>query len=78
MSTGMVENWTGDILQIGPLYPFVGSEMILVIVGVVCWIGWHIWQWRMEAHNYHDDMKTLKQGDNLARALRGEKVLRSM
>lgn len=78
MRTGNVENWTGDILQIGPLYPFVGLEALFVIIAVVAWIGWHIWQARMESSNYEDDMKTLKQGDNLAKALRGEKVLRSM
>lgn len=78
MRTGNVENWTGDMLAIGPIYPFIGLEAILVIVCVLFWIGWHIWQIRMESANYDDDMATLKQGDNLAKALRGEKVLRSM
>lgn len=78
MSTGNFDTWTGDMLAIGPLYPFVGTEMILVVVAVVIWIGWHIWQVRMESSNYEDDMKTLKHGDNMAKALRGEKVLRSM
>lgn len=78
MSTGTFDSWTGNMLDIGPLYPFVGSEMLLVIVGLVFWIGWHFWQARMEAANYADDMETLKKGDNMAKALRGEKVLRSM
>lgn len=78
MQTGNVENWTGDILAIGPIYPFVGLEALFVIIAVVAWLGWHIWQIRMESSNYEDDMKTLKQGDNMAKALRGEKVLRSM
>ena len=78
MQTGNVENWTGDMLAIGPIYPFVGLEALFVIIAVVGWLGWHIWQVRMESKNYEDDMKTLKQGDNMAKALRGEKVLRSM
>jgi hypothetical protein len=78
MSTGNIENWTGDMLAIGPLYPFVGIETLLVIVCFVLWIVWHIWQSRMESSNYNDDMETLKHGDNMAKALRGEKVLRSM
>jgi hypothetical protein len=78
MSTGTFDSWGGNMLEIGPLYPFVGSEMLLVIVGVVFWVGWHIWQARMESANYADDMATLKKDDNMAKALRGEKVLRSM
>ena len=78
MSTGSFENWHGDMLAIGPLYPFAGSEMLLCIIALVFWIGWHIWQVRMESSNYNDDMATLKVNDNMAKALRGEKVLRSM
>ena len=64
--------------EMGPLYPFVGAETILVILGLVFWIGWHIWQARMEIANYNDDMQTLKVNGNMERALKGEKVLRSM
>jgi len=78
MSTGSFENWHGNMLDIGPLYPFVGSEGLLIILGLVFWIGWHIWQHRMESANYKDDMETLRHDDNMNRALRGEKVLRSM
>ena len=78
MSTGNVESWMGDMMTVGPLYPFVGLEWLFVILAFVIWIVWHFWQVRMESANYEDDMKTLKQGDNMAKALRGEKVLRSM
>jgi hypothetical protein len=33
---------------------------------------------RMENRNYDDDVRTLKQGDNMSRALKGERILRSM
>ena len=78
MSTGNFENWHGTMTDIGPLYPFVGSETILVIIGLIFWIGWHILQWKMESSNYNDDMETLKNPDKMAQALRGEKVLRDM
>jgi hypothetical protein len=73
-----VDTWTGNVADIGPIYPMVGTEVILTIICIVFWIGWHIWQFRMENSNYADDLKTLKQGDNMDRALRGEKILRSM
>ncbi len=43
MSTGSFENWAGDIADIGPIYPFVGSEFLLWIIGLALWIIWHIW-----------------------------------
>lgn len=78
MSTGSFDSWNGNILDIGPLYPFVGSEMVWFIVCVAFWLVWHVLQWRMEEANYQDDMEVLKKGDNMERALKGEKVLRSM
>jgi len=78
MSTGTFDSWNGNVLDIGPLYPFVGTEMVWFIVCVVFWLAWHLLQWRMEEANYNDDMEVLKKGDNMERALKGEKVLRSM
>ena len=40
MSTTAVETWAGaDLSQIGPIYPMVGTEMILVIVGGLLYTG---------------------------------------
>ena len=78
MSTGNVDSWLGDMTQIGPMYPFVGTEGLLVVIGLVFWVGWHIWQARIEASNYEDDMKTLQQNGNMERAMKGEKILRGM
>lgn len=78
MSLESIGSWGGNILDIGPLYPMVGSEGVLAILGVIFWIGWHIWQWRMESANYNDDMETLKHNGNMDRALKGERILRSM
>lgn len=44
MKTGLIENWVGKISDIGPMYPFVGSEKLLVLVCVGLWIVWHIIQ----------------------------------
>lgn len=71
-------SWSGNLTEIGPLYPMVGSETVLVIIGLVFWIGWHIWQFRMENSNYSDDLETLKTNGNMNRALKGEAVLRPM
>lgn len=78
MTLEEVGNWNGTISDLGPLYPMAGTETVLVIIGLAFWIIWHIWQFRMENANYSDDLETLKQNDNMNKALRGERVLRSM
>lgn len=42
MSTG-IEAWK-NLADIGPIYPFVGSEVMWVIIGLVLWIVWHVLQ----------------------------------
>ena len=40
-----VTNWIDHLSATevqGAIYPYVGSEGILVIVGLVIWIGWHV------------------------------------
>ncbi len=61
MSTGSFENWAGNISDIGPIYPFVGSEVFLWILGLVLWILWHIIQTRMETNSYDEEVR--KYGD---------------
>ncbi len=60
MTTG-IESWAGNISEIGPIYPFVGSEWLLVIVGVVTWIGWHIWQSSHETRTYEEEKQRGKR-----------------
>ena len=71
MATGQIESWGGAITDIGPLYPFVGTEMALWIVGMALWLIWHIWQGRFESSTYAEDEVKFK-GDTLSRAIRGE------
>lgn len=75
MSTTPVESWAVDLSTIGPIYPFVGSELILVLVGVACWIAWHVWQIRTESRQLEQDSYRLRQGRELRRALEREHML---
>jgi len=49
MSTNGMTSWAVDLKDVGAIYPFQGSETILVILGLVFWVGWHIWQIRHES-----------------------------
>ena len=45
MSTTIVETWSGaDLSQLGPIYPMVGTEFVLFLLGIAFWIGFHVLQ----------------------------------
>jgi hypothetical protein len=75
MTTGNFANWDGDLTQLGPIYPFVGSEMLMVILAVIFWIVWHILQIRMENRTHDNDVIKLRQGNNLQKAVETERVI---
>ena len=56
MSTGNFENFAGVITDIGPLYPFVGSEFVLVIAAVIFWLWWHVSEMRIEKREYEEEI----------------------
>ena len=71
MSTG-IESWSAESLsEIKALYPFVGSEVLLTIVGVVVWLGWQIWQIRSE-NNLYEDQTSQLQGGVMTKAISEE------
>jgi hypothetical protein len=70
MSTTMVDSWAVDLANVGPVYPFVGTEVIWVILGVAFWIGWHVWQIKFETSTYDEDKKLLNGKEGVAKAMR--------
>lgn len=48
MSTTGYENWAVDLKDVGAIYPFQGSEGVLVLIAVALWIVWHIVQIKNE------------------------------
>ena len=49
-----VTNWIDHLNKpaeevVGAVYPGAGSEMTLVIIGFVLWIGWHVLTARSES-----------------------------
>jgi hypothetical protein len=74
MSTTMVESWAVDLADVGPIYPLVGSEFIWVILGVVFWIGWHVWQIKFEKETYGEDVKLLSSPGAVEKAIREQRL----
>jgi hypothetical protein len=72
MSTGSFENWAGTITDIGPIYPFVGSEMLWFILALVFWIWWHIVQTKRENKDYADEIKRFGSRESLNKIVGAE------
>ena len=72
MATGNFENWAGNIADIGPIYPFVGSEGLLVIIGLASWIAWHIIQAKQEKRAYDEEIERFGSAETLKRMINKE------
>lgn len=72
MSTTPLDSWAVDLADVTFIYPFVGSEVIMVVVAVILWIVWHIWQCRFESQTYKEDIEKHATSENLRKATSGE------
>ena len=69
MSTNGMTSWAVDLKDVGAIYPFQGTEVLLVIVGLAFWIGWHILQTRQESAEIASDMAADRSGDETRAAI---------
>ncbi|MCY4541384.1 MAG: hypothetical protein OXB95_03160 [Rhodobacteraceae bacterium] len=68
MSTTGITTWAVDLADVGAVYPFQGWEFIMLIVGLVFWIWWHVTTFRSELAQ-HDHKVTTYGGAKLSEAL---------
>ena len=62
MSTNGMTSWAVDLKDVGAIYPFQGTEFILVIAGLAFWILWHILQIRQENRDIQHDIEANPDG----------------
>ena len=72
MSTTPVDTWAVDLADVTVIYPFVGSEVLMTLVAVALWIGWHTWQCKFESNTYKEDIEKHATSENLRKATSGE------
>ncbi len=73
MSTTQIETWAGvDLSQVGPIYPMVGTEVILFLVGLVFWILFHVIQAKIEKKEFEADELAARSPERLARVFAEE------
>ena len=52
MNTGLTS--FADPISIGPMYPFAGSEMLLVLILLVVWVVWQAFFTRAEGKEFDE------------------------
>ena len=68
MSTTGIETWAGvDISQVGPIYPMVGTEFILFLIGLAFWIAFHVIQAKIETKELEADEAEARNPERLKR-----------
>ena len=65
----MGSTWAVDLKDIGAVYPWLGWEVIMVLVAVALWILWHILQIRQENRDYAEDIKLYGSKESIKKAL---------
>jgi len=69
MNTSLVESWSGNPADMGPLYPFVGFEVLFFLVCLLFWVGYTVWQMKFERRTYETEEQDLAEGDHLSRII---------
>jgi|TARA_B110000495_G_C22388761_1_gene250109 DUF2075 family protein len=59
MSTIGYQSWAVDLAEVGAIYPFQGYEVLMTVVGVIFWLGWHWLQFRNENEELKKNSKSM-------------------
>jgi len=77
MATGNIETWAGTISEIGPAYPFVGTEVYLTIVCAVFVLWFLVKQARMESAGLAEEQQKFGGKESLSKIVGSEDAKKS-
>jgi hypothetical protein len=69
MSTNGLTSWAVDLKDVGAIYPFQGWEGTMVLLGFIFWIGWHVWQLRMEGADIQKELASDPRSEAAKKAI---------
>jgi len=61
--------WAVDLANVGPVYPWIGFELIMVLVAVALWILWHVIQIRQENAELERDIRLYGDRESIKKVL---------
>jgi hypothetical protein len=62
MPTPTIDTWAVDLADVTLIYPWVGTEGLMAVIGIVLWLAWLAWQ--VEHENETNDQKIQRYGDD--------------
>jgi len=65
----MGNSWAVDLKDIGVVSPWIGWEVIMVLVAIALWILWHIIQISQENREFAEDIKKYGSKEGIKKAL---------
>lgn len=69
MSTIGLSSWAVDLKDVGAIYPLQGWEVLMVVLGLVFWLGWHVLQMRQEEEDIRRELEANGRPDHAKRAI---------
>jgi hypothetical protein len=74
MSTTIVTTWATDLSQLGPIYPVVGSEVLMFILGLIFWISFHVIQIRKENQTFKEQIERFGDKQRLQQVVKSRQI----
>ena len=72
MTTTPISSWSVDLADVTAIYPWVGSEGIMVLICVVLWLAWHVWQARHEHNKYDEEIQKHGNEETISNATKDD------
>ena len=64
-----IDTWAVDLADVTVIYPWVGSEGLMVLVAIVLWLAWHVWQLKHENETYDREIEMYGDDENIKNAM---------
>ena len=69
ISTGPIENWNDNPIEVGLIYPFAGWEPLMFAVCAAFFAMFMVWKFLTENAKYAQATKRLRESNELAKTL---------
>ncbi|MGE0210654.1 MAG: hypothetical protein AB7S41_03080 [Parvibaculaceae bacterium] len=69
LATIGLSSWAVDLKDVGAIYPFQGWEVLMVILGLAFWIGWHVLQLRHEERDIQRELQANARAEHAKKAI---------
>jgi hypothetical protein len=71
-STGPIQSWQINPAEVGPIYPFAGWEILMLVACLAFGVMFMVWKFNSESANYAQKSRQLRESGELAKILKTE------